>query len=62
MTKDKKFSMRCSQDFLDDLTTLSKEMGLSRAATVELTINIYPALVKLMIKHEDMLAKLREDL
>ena len=62
MTKDKLFSMRCTQDFLDDLATLSNEMGLSKAATVELTINIYPGLVKLMIKHEDMLAKLREDL
>ena len=62
MTKNKTFTMRCGQEFIDNLTSLANEMGLSRAATVELTINIYPALVKLMIKHEDMLAKLREDL
>jgi hypothetical protein len=54
--------MRCSQQFLDDLTNLSKEMGLSRAATIELTINIYPGLIQLMNKHEQMLSKLKEDL
>lgn len=62
MTKDKYFNMRCSQDFLNDLTALSKEMGLSRASTIELTISIYPALIKLMNKHEIMLAKLKEEL
>ena len=62
MTKNKKFQMRCTQQFLDDLDELSKEMGLSRAATIELTINIYPSLVELMNKHELMLAKLKEEL
>jgi hypothetical protein len=62
MTKDRTFTMRCTPEFLSDLTNLSNEMGLSRAATIELTISIYPALIKIMNKHEDMLSKLKEDL
>jgi hypothetical protein len=62
MTKDKKFQMRCTQQFLDDLDSLSNEMGLSRAATIELTISIYPALIRTMNKHESMLAKLKEEI
>jgi hypothetical protein len=62
MTKDKFFNMRCSQQFLDDLDELSKGLGLSKAATIELTINIYPGLVRLMNKHEQMLAQLKEEL
>jgi hypothetical protein len=63
MTKDKKFQMRCTQQFLDDLDGLGESIGLkSRSATIELTINIYPALVKMMRQHEDMLAKLKLDL
>ena len=63
MTKDKKFQMRCTQQFLDDLDELTNAIGLkSRSAVVELTISIYPALVKMMQQHESMVAKLKEEL
>lgn len=62
MTKDKSFTMRCDQQFLDDLTILSEGIGLSRAATIELTIGIYPGLVKIMKHHQELLDRLKDDL
>ena len=62
MTKDKKFSMRVDQTFIDNLTWLSKEMGLSKAASIELVVNLYPELVKMYAKHQQLLDDLKDKL
>jgi len=62
MTKDKKFSMRVDRVFMDNLTWLSKELGLSKAATIELVVNLYPELVKMYAKHQQLLDDLKDNL
>ena len=63
MTKDKKFQMRCDQQFLDDLDHITEALGFkSRAATIELTISIYPGLVQLMNTHQQLLDDLKDKL
>ena len=62
MTKDKKFSMRVDQIFMDNLNWLSDEMGLSKAATIELVVNLYPELVKMYAKHQELLEELKSKL
>lgn len=62
MTKDKLFSMRTDQVFRDNLDWLSSEMGLSKASTVELVVNLYPELVKMYTKHQELLAELKSRL
>jgi len=62
MTKDKTFQMRCDDVFMDNLNWLSREMGLSKAATVELVVNLYPELVKMYAKHQELLEELKSRL
>ncbi len=62
MTKDKKFSMRVDQIFMDNLNWLSKEMGLSKAASIEIAVSIYPELVKMYAKHQQLLDDLKDKL
>ena len=56
MTKDKTFSMRCDQGFLDTLDRLSEQMGLSKSQVVEITVAIYPELVAMYNKLDRMIA------
>ena len=60
MVKFKTFSIRCTPDFLKNVKWLAKEMGVSQAIAVEIAVNTYPAVVKMMQRHEDMLAKLKD--
>ena len=60
--KDKIFTMRTDSIFRDNLNWLSKEMGLSKAATVELVVNLYPELVKMYAKHQELLEELKSKL
>ena len=62
MTKDKKFSMRVDQVFMDNLNWLSKEMGLSKAASIELVVNLYPELVRMYARHQELLDELKATL
>lgn len=62
MTKDKTFQMRCDNIFMDNLNWLSDEMGLSKAGTVELVVNLYPELVKMYAKHQQLLDDLKDKL
>ena len=62
MGKDKSFTMRTDDIFRDNLSWLSKEMGLSKAATVELVVNLYPELVKMYAKHQALLDDLKDKL
>ena len=62
MTKNKKFQMRCSQQFLDTLDWISEGMGLSRSSTVEVIINFYPELVRMQQKLERMIQEARDTL
>ena len=60
--KDRIFTMRTDSIFRDNLNWLSSEMGLSKAATVELVVNLYPELVKMYAKHQELLDKLKDEL
>lgn len=62
MNKDKRFTMRADQVFMDNLNWLSKELGLSKAATIELVVNLYPELVKMYAKHQQLLDDLKDKL
>ena len=55
MTKDKTFSMRCNDNFLDTLNKLSEDMGVSKSQVVEITVAIYPSLVEMQLKLEKMI-------
>lgn len=61
-TKDKTFSMRCDQQFLDNLTQLSEDMGVSKSQVVEITIAIYPDLVRMYNKLDKMITDARQSL
>jgi hypothetical protein len=56
MTKDKRFMMRCDQQFLDTLARLSDEMGVSKSQFIEITVGIYPSLVDMYNKLDKMIA------
>jgi hypothetical protein len=60
MVKAKTFSVRCTPEFLDNVKWLAKEMGVSQGIAVEIAVNTYPAVVKMMQRHEEMLAKLKD--
>jgi hypothetical protein len=62
MTKNKTFQMRCDQEFLDDIEWLSKGLGLSKAASVIMAVKQYPYVVELTVKHQELLAKLKDDI
>lgn len=59
-TKTKTFTMRCDDLFLANLERLSNDLGVSRSSAVEITINIYPALVELQTKLEQMVRDAKE--
>jgi hypothetical protein len=61
-TKDKTFSMRCDQKFLDSLTQLSEDMGVSKSQVVEITIAIYPDLVRMYNKLDKMIIEAKQNL
>jgi hypothetical protein len=44
MTRDKKFQMRCEQEFLDLIDSLRKELGMSRTEFIEFAVRLFPAL------------------
>lgn len=60
--RDKRFTMRTDQVFRSNLAWLSNEMGLSQSATVEMVVNLYPELVKMYQKHEQLLKDLKDKL
>ena len=60
--KDKVFTMRTDIIFRDNLNWLSREMGLSKGATIELVVNLYPELVKMYAKHQELLEELKSKL
>ena len=62
MNRDKRFTMRTDQIFRDNLEWLSKEMGLSKTQTIELVINLYPELVKMYARHEQLIKDLKDRL
>ena len=62
MTKDKTYSMRCDQHFLDTLDHLSEQMGVSKSQVVEITIGIYPSLVELYDKLDTMIREAKDNL
>jgi hypothetical protein len=62
MTKDKVFTMRTDHVFRANLTWLSNEMGLTKAGTVELVVNMYPELVKAYQKHQKLLKELKANI
>jgi hypothetical protein len=60
--KDKVFTMRTDSIFRDNLNWLSEEMGLSKGATIELVVNLYPELVRMYAKHQELLEELKSKL
>jgi len=60
--KNKTFTMRCDDVFLDNLALLARDMGVSKSQAVEITINIYPGLVELYNKLDRMIKEAREQL
>ena len=62
MTKDKKFQMRCDQEFLDELDWLSKESGLSRSGSTELAVKQYRYVAALVKQHHELIKQLKDQL
>ena len=62
MTKDKTFQMRCDVEFLDTLSKLSEEMGVSKSQVIEITIGIFPSLVKMQQKLDKLIADAKDTL
>jgi hypothetical protein len=60
--KDKQFSMRCDQQFIDTLTHLSEEMGVSKSQFIEITVGIYPSLVEMYLKLDSMIQDAKNNL
>ena len=54
MKRDKNFNMRTDQIFRDNLEWLSNELGLSRTQSVEIAVNLFPELVKMYTKLDQM--------
>lgn len=61
-TKNKTFTMRCDDVFLDNLSLLARDMGVSKSQAVEITINIYPGLVELYNKLDRMIKEAKNQL
>ncbi len=53
-TKSGTFSMRTDEIFQNNLTWLSKELGVSKSESVEIAVNLFPELVKLYAKLQGM--------
>ena len=62
MQKDKVFTMRTDQTFRDNLSWLSKELGLPRSQAVEIAVNLFPELVKLYAKLEQQVQEIKTNL
>jgi hypothetical protein len=60
--KDGSFSMRTDEIFRDNLTWLSKELGLSKSESVEIAVNLFPELVKLYAKLDQMVKDTKANL
>ena len=60
--KDGTFSMRTDEIFRDNLTWLSKEMGLSKSESVEIAVNLFPELVKMYAKLDQMIKDTKANL
>jgi len=60
--KDKRFIMRCDQQFLDTLAHLSEQMGVSKSEVVDITVGIYPSLVELYDKLDNMIKEAKSNL
>jgi len=56
------FSMRTDGVFRDNLTWLSKEMGLSKSESVEIAVNLFPELVKMYAKLDQMIKDTKANL
>lgn len=62
MTKDKVYTMRTDMVFRKNLAWLSRELGLPKSQCIELVINLYPELVKMYAKHQQLLDDLKDKL
>lgn len=62
MTKRHKFQMRADDIFMENLTWLANELGLSKTEAVEIAVNLYPELVKTYQKHEQMMKDIKANL
>jgi hypothetical protein len=62
MTKDKTFSMRCDQAFLDTLVQLSDAMGVTKSEVVDISVGIYPHLIELTDKLEKLIKDTKDNL
>jgi len=60
--KDGTFSMRTDDIFRGNLTWLSKELGLSKSESVEIAVNLFPELVKMYAKLDQMIKDTKEAL
>lgn len=60
--KDKTFSMRTDETFRNNLNWLSKELGLPKAQSVETAVNLFPELVKMYTKLDQMIKDAKEQL
>ncbi len=62
MNKDKRFTMRTDDQFRENLEWLSKELGISKSQSVETAVNIFPELVKMYAKLEQMIKDTKANL
>jgi len=58
--KDSTFSMRTDRTFRGNLDWLSKELGVSRAESIEIAVNLFPELVKMYAKLDQMVKDTKE--
>lgn len=56
------FSMRTDEVFRDNLTWLSKELGLCKSESVEIAVNLFPELVKMYAKLDQMIKDTKANL
>lgn len=56
------FSMRTDTIFRDNLAWLSKELGLSKSESVEIAVNLFPELVKMYAKLDQMVKDTKDAL
>jgi len=62
MTKSNKFQMRCDDTFVSNLEWLSKELGVSKSESVEIAVNLFPTLVTMYAKLEQMIKDTKDAL
>lgn len=60
--KDGSFSMRTDEIFRDNLTWLSKELGVSKSESVEIAVNLFPTLVEMYAKLDQMVKDAKQAL